>query len=164
MTRTARLKERQAQDKTGPFLKEIAERVFGMRVDIVRSEHYHEGEIDVYLFREPDCELITYSYDINACNLMVWCNGRDSSNGTAPPVPRWDLEIEDAWQVVERMRTLDWAFELKSDPHPGIYGPDYLVSFGKVGHSRGPNVAEAICLAALQALTVPNPDPADGAP
>lgn len=151
------------QAETGPLLKAIAEDVFGMRVEVSRLPWYAGGELDVYLFWEPGSDLVSYSWDANACNAMLFRNGYDRSEGTAKPVPRWDLEIEPAWQVVERLQSLGWGM-VASNEDPIISEgqswawqirlqmPGSKLSEHEPVLGYGPTFPTAICAAARTAL------------
>jgi hypothetical protein len=41
----------------------------------------------VLLFINLEEDLVAYSYDNNYCNAMMFRNGQDDTDGTAPPVP-----------------------------------------------------------------------------
>ena len=79
----------------------IAQEVFGMRVEAIEPEWYRQT---VWLFFKEGFPNVVYSYDNNACNAMMYRNGKDISGGTAPPLPFWSSEFGGAWEVIAELK------------------------------------------------------------
>lgn len=142
----------------------IAEHVMGWRVERITPEWYGT---EVVLFYETDYPLISYSSDARSCNACMYRNGKDDTDGIAPPLPSFSDDIAAAWLVAEAMARLE--------PHPWMltlmnwdYYGERTYSARFTSHPLGPPHAEAsadspalaICQAALTALT-PHPTPKD---
>lgn len=148
----------------------IAEKVFGFKVNKVKPDWY---PYEVLLFYHEGDPLISYSWDENACNAMMHANGRDGSDGTAPPLPHYSVEPEGReWEIVDAMIELhgchfrlcgfDTSYRTRGtdieecEPHR-----EYEAEFkpkGYRGDERFIATASrpelAICLAALKAVEV----------
>ena len=102
----------------------VAEKVFGLERRSVRPYWYNR---EVLCLHDPANGLMTYSYDSNGCNAIMFRNGQDSTMGTADPLPFFTTK----WEHVENVaREILVATDSPAD----------LAS-----------VIEAICIAALRA-------------
>ncbi len=75
----------------------IAEHLLGLKVErkAVRTtpgDHLYGYEVTFFI--EPDdspaAGMVRWTYDDGACNFIAWRNGRDESDGNAPPLPLSD--------------------------------------------------------------------------
>ena len=88
----------------------VAEKVMGWRVERVRPSWY---PVEVLCFYEEWSRNISYTYDERSCNAMLYRNGVDDSNGTAPPLPQFSEDIAATWTVVERLQEQGWHLSLE---------------------------------------------------
>lgn len=131
----------------------VAEKVMGFRVVTIKPKWYR---LPVQCFYEEDSPLIAYSLDANACNAMMYRNGEDDRDGTAPPLPHYtsDESWDDLREVVDGV--------MGSDPPRGITGHTFwleresagcwVCSFWGERSAEAPTAPEAVCIAALTAL------------
>lgn len=122
----------------------VAERVLGMSIRRTTPEWYGR---EVTLFYWPNDPLIAYSWDENACNAMMYRNGKDDSNGTAPSLPFYDSDLDQAWEVVLTLRERGGDVWARFD--------SFLRSATPLWHGSQDDAARAICLAALRAVPAP---------
>ena len=121
----------------------VMEKVFGYRVVEKKLDWYR---VPVFFFYASNSDVPEYTYDSNACNAMIYRNGRDDSDGTVPPLPFFMCDAEGReWQIVKEM-----ASKHNLELSMTFSGGKFTASFGKpVEHKEA---ASAICLAALLAL------------
>jgi hypothetical protein len=117
----------------------VAERVLGMHVERIKPAWY---PLEVTLFYWPNDPLITYSYDANACNAMMYRNGKDDTAGTAPPLPRYSGDLSAAWEVIAAMKR-----------HPTWSQFDTALVAANVWRLDSEEAATAICEVALKAVS-----------
>jgi hypothetical protein len=132
----------------------IAEHVLGFHVERVTPDWYRGRE--VLLFFSPGETLVSYSADANACNAMMYCNGRDASDGTAPPLPAFSTDMAAAWRVVEKLATDGFYCRIDSPFEPGALYRAGFTPHGVTGWNGRPDFRAAadtaplaICRAAL---------------
>lgn len=69
----------------------VATEIMGLTKKTIQPDWYPHP---VDLFFHPDGGFVVYSYDENACNAMMHRNGKDDSDGTAPPLPSFSTDVE----------------------------------------------------------------------
>lgn len=118
----------------------IAEHVLGFHVENIGRPilHGYPYKADVLLFFAVGHPHVVYSYDDNSCNAMMYRNGVDDTDGTAPSLPSYCNELNEAWEIVAHMQT-DPQF---ANFYSYIMGP----GFWQLDSAAA---ARAICLAAL---------------
>lgn len=131
----------------------VAEKVMGYRVIVIEPEWYR---LPVKCFYEDGCSLIQYTYDANACNAMMYRNGKDDSDGTAPPLPHYtsDESWDDLREVAEKV--------MGDAPPRGITGHTFWLERESAGcwvssfwgrkSGEAATAPEAVCIAAMIAL------------
>lgn len=147
----------------------MAEKVLEYKVERVKPDWY---PLEVLLFYWEGSPVISYSYDADACNALMYANGKDSAAGNAPPLPHYSSEDSEGaeWEVVNAMiERHDCDFRLcgfktsysgcgaeiaKGEPHR-----EYEVEFKPRGYkgderfiATAPTPQLAICRAALVAI------------
>ena len=91
---------------------QVAEHVVGLHVERVKPDWY---EREVFCFYDPAFpQLVAYSWDANACNAMMFCNGKDASAGYAPPLPSYESEDSGGaeYEVINAMIGRGYHFRL----------------------------------------------------
>lgn len=84
----------------------VAEEVLGLRV--VRTIPAGFRREVILFYRPSDKSLIAYSCDTDACNAMMFRNGKDDGDGFAPPHPNYATDLEVAWtQVLPEIADLE---------------------------------------------------------
>lgn len=118
---------------------EVAKHVFGYRMETVQPSWYR---LPVHCFYVPsDPNWMVYSYDENACNAMMFRDGKSEKSGYARPLPFWDIQLSDAWEVVHALKDrTDGSFERFLKISPNVYELDEETA------------ARRICEAALKAV------------
>lgn len=98
---------------------------------------------------------------IDAEGLELWWENEKDEAEPARVLPRYSTDIAAAWQMVETMQSIGFAFQMTDKLH-GI--TRYMVVFGFHGenyHIGGTGISEdaphAICLAALSAVGYQGP-------
>lgn len=122
----------------------VAEKVLGYRVVKAKPAWY---PFEVWCFYAPGDtteEWMAYSWDQNACNAMMFRNGKDDKAGTAPPLPGYVFDISAAWNVVAEIRERGLLEAFKAH-------------LGDVWASSEEDAAVAICRAALAAVEGASP-------
>lgn len=132
---------------------DIAQNVLDYHAEWVKPSWY---AFPVLCFYRKGSPLIKYSYDENGCNAMMFRNGVDDSAGTAPPLPQYSENIEDAWEVVEKFHADDKQFVLWA-VGKGRWVAQVMdeAGTGPIADCDADTAPEAICLAALAAPNAP---------
>jgi Phage ABA sandwich domain len=109
---------------------EVAERIFGYKVEIIEVTEYHDfgGQTDY-----PEL------------GYYIWHKEHEEEWETAEVLPHYSTEIQASWKIVEKHGIFSINFEQSSE------GPDsYYVRLYNDNYVRGSTASEAICLAVLK--------------
>jgi hypothetical protein len=127
---------------------DIASTIFGYTTRVIQPTWYRH---EVMLFYRVGDDMPEYSYDENACNAIIYRNGRDDSDGVARPLPFYSNEYEDMRTVLMEMQARDYNAAMSLTGKQ--WGCHFAVPDGRLGPVEfGEELPQAVARAALAAV------------